>query len=155
VKTKGVNHVGVTVPNLEATVAWYREMFEIEPVFYIEGSGPEVDAAVEVAGAEIHAAYFLFGNVGVEFLEYRQPEGRAFDLRNCDIGAAHICFEVDDIQAIYERLGAKGVHFNSPPAADDDEDSPLRGTKYAYFRDLHGLQLELFQVPLDTPTHSS
>jgi catechol 2,3-dioxygenase-like lactoylglutathione lyase family enzyme len=151
--TRRVNHIGVTVPDLDATVAWYREMFEIEPVFYVGGSGAEVEAAVEVAGAEIQAAFFLFGNVGVEFLEYRSPQGRDFELRNCDTGATHVCFEVDDIQATYERLSAKGVHFNSPPGGDDSEDGPLSGTKYAYFRDLHGLQLELFQVPHGTPTH--
>jgi catechol 2,3-dioxygenase-like lactoylglutathione lyase family enzyme len=147
---RGVNHVGVTVPSLGATVAWYREMFDIEPVFYVGGSGAEVEAAVEVEGAEISAAFFLFGNTGVEFLEYRQPRGREFDLRNCDIGATHVCFEVDDIDATYERLKAKGVHFNSPPGRATD--GPLEGTTYVYFRDLHGLQLELFQVPAGSPT---
>ena len=146
----GVNHVGVTVPDVAATVAWYREMFEIEPAFYIQGSGPNVEAAVEVEGAQISAAFFLFGNTGVEFLEYVQPRGRAFDLRNCDIGASHVCFQVDDIQETYERLSGKGVHFNSAP--EHALEGPLIGTTYVYFRDLNGLQLELFQVPPGSPT---
>jgi catechol 2,3-dioxygenase-like lactoylglutathione lyase family enzyme len=48
---RGINHIGVPVRSLDDTVAWYREMFEIEPTFYLRGvTGPEVAETVQVAG---------------------------------------------------------------------------------------------------------
>lgn len=143
---RGVNHIGVTVRDLDATVAWYREMLDIEPTFGQRGnSGGEVDTVVQVEGAVIDMAFCVLGNTCVEFLQYREPEGKEFTLRNCDIGAVHICFEVDDIEATYRRLLSKGVEFSAPPAVATE--GPLEGVAYAYFRDLQGLQLEFFQVP--------
>jgi catechol 2,3-dioxygenase-like lactoylglutathione lyase family enzyme len=148
---RGVNHIGVTVRDLDETVAWVREMFDLEPVFFVTGAGAEVDASVQLEDASISCAFFMFGNLGVEFLEYSNPRGRDFDLRNCDVGAIHVCFGVDDLQATYERLEAKGVEFNSETPFTID-DGPLAGTTYAYFRDPHGIQFELFQVPESSPT---
>jgi catechol 2,3-dioxygenase-like lactoylglutathione lyase family enzyme len=143
---RGINHIGVPVRNLADTVAWYREMFEIEPTFYLRGvTGPEVAETVQVEGAVIDCAFFVVGNVCLEFLEYTEPEGRDFDLRNCDVGAVHVCFEVDDVNAMYEQLLAKGVVFSSPPRVAVG--GPLDGIRLAYFRDHQGLQLEFFQVP--------
>jgi catechol 2,3-dioxygenase-like lactoylglutathione lyase family enzyme len=142
---KGVNHIGVTVTDLRATVAWYREMFEAEPTFTMQGlSG--MDDQLQVEGAEVDLAFFLLGNTCVEFLQYRKPDGRAFDLRNCDVGAVHICFEVQDLAATHERLQAKGVQFNAPPLLIE-QDVPFKGITVAYFRDLEGIQLEMFQLP--------
>ena len=150
---RGINHIGVPVRDLDATVAWYKEMLGIEPTFGQLGtSGPEVETVVQVEGAVIDMAFFVLGNTCLEFLEYREPEGKDFTLRNCDVGAVHICFEVDDIDAAYERLIAKGVKFSQPPAVIAE--GPLEGIAFAYFRDLQGLQLEFFQVPDGSPARA-
>ena len=58
---RGVNHIGVTVRDLDATVAWYREMLDIEPTFGQRGnSGGEVDTVVQVEGAVIDMALPAF-----------------------------------------------------------------------------------------------
>jgi len=148
---RGVNHIGVTVRSLERTVAWYREVFDIEPRFQLHGaSGAETEAVVQVEGAIVDCAFFVIGNTCVEFLEYRAPHGLDYELRNCDVGAIHICYEVDDIQAVYARLKEKGVEFSTAPGYI--EDGPLGGISFVYFRDLQGIQFELFQVPADSPT---
>jgi catechol 2,3-dioxygenase-like lactoylglutathione lyase family enzyme len=147
----GINHIGVPVRSLEDTVAWYSDVFAIEPTFRMDpASGADVEAVVQVEDAIIDCAFFLIGNTCLEFLEYRQPKGRDFELRNCDVGAVHICFEVDDIADMYERLKAKGVNFSTAPGYI--EDGPLGGISFVYFRDLQGLQFELFQVPAESPT---
>lgn len=143
---RGVNHIGVTVRDLDATVAWYREMLDIEPTFGQRGnSGAKVDTVVQVEGAVIDMAFCVLGNTCLEFLQYREPAGADFALSNSDVGAVHACFEVDDIDAAYQRLLSKGVQFSAPPAVATE--GPLEGVAYAYFRDLQGLQLEFFQVP--------
>lgn len=144
-----VNHVGVPVRSLDETIAWYKDIFDIEPRFRLSGGGAEIEAVVDVEGAVMDCAFFVIGNTGIEFIEYLEPKGRDFELRNCDVGAMHICFEVDDLQAVYERLKAHGVEFSTPPR--DTTDGPLEGLAFVYFRDLQGLQFELFQLPAESP----
>ena len=144
-----LNHIGVSVRDLDATVAWYREMLGIEPTFEQRGtSGPVVEEVVQVEGAVIDMAYCVLGNTCLEFLEYREPPIQDYTLRNCDVGATHICFEVENIDEVYQRLVQRGVTFSTPPGVI--EDGPLEGISFAYFRDLNGLQLELFQLPADS-----
>lgn len=153
----GMNHIGVTVRSLDATISWYKDVLDIEPRFRLGGASDSgVDAAVQVEGAIIDCAFFALGNTCIEFLEYREPEGRAFELRNCDVGAIHICFEVDDLQAVYERLQARGVEFSTAPRASRPhlDGGPLAGISFVYFRDLEGLQYELVQIPSESPARA-
>jgi catechol 2,3-dioxygenase-like lactoylglutathione lyase family enzyme len=149
----GVNHIGIPIRDLDATVEWYRDKLGLEPTFGDSGTtGPDVARLVQVEGAVIDMAFYVLGNTCVEFLEYTQPVGAEFTLRNCDVGAVHICFQVDDVQGMYEDLVAKGVEFNAPPSLI--EEGPMAGITVAYFRDLHGIQLEFFQVPHDSPAQA-
>ena len=143
----GVHHVGVPVRNLQASVDWYRELFDLEPEFMrlSEGhEGPELDAAVGLEGISVSVAFLRAGNTLLELLQYHEPEGEDFGLRNCDVGAIHVCFEVDDIHATHRDLVAKGVTFSTEPMRWV---MPAGEAWYCYFRDPDGIQLELFQPP--------
>ena len=86
------------------------------------------------------------GNVNIEFLEYHQPEGKDWDRANGDIGSAHICFVVDDMQSAPTTTSSPGARCStalrsrSPTAT-----SP--GSQWAYLRDPDGIQLEIWQYP--------
>lgn len=58
------------------------------------------------------------------------------------MGAVHVCFEVDDIDAVYSELTARGVEFSVEPAR---QSGPIEGQRCCYFRDPDGIQLELWQ----------
>jgi catechol 2,3-dioxygenase-like lactoylglutathione lyase family enzyme len=139
----GIQHVGVPVRNMARSLAWYRDVFELEPEFTMEADGPDTSAAVQLPEVRITAAFLNVGNTYLELLEYHEPVGEDFALRNCDVGAIHICFDVDDIDAAYARLSARGAEFSAPPAAIDE--GPLAGYRFAYFRDPDGIQFELFE----------
>jgi catechol 2,3-dioxygenase-like lactoylglutathione lyase family enzyme len=81
----------------------------------------------------------------VELLEYTEPLGDDFSLRNCDVGAVHVAFEVDDVQEAYDALKELDVNFSSEPVFDPRE-------HFVYFRDPDGIQLELYKRPLVAPT---
>jgi catechol 2,3-dioxygenase-like lactoylglutathione lyase family enzyme len=145
---KRLHHIGIPVSNIERSLAWYREMFGLVDNKTGGGSGEEISAALEVPNAELTVAFLAVGDqVLLELLEYKTPEGAPYDRRNCDVGAIHVCFEVGDIEAAYERLLAMGVEFNHPPIRLDASAGDLDGYAFAYFRDPDGLQLELFQLP--------
>jgi catechol 2,3-dioxygenase-like lactoylglutathione lyase family enzyme len=141
----GVHHVGITVRDLQRSFEWYSRMFNIEPGPVNHGSGPELEQGVQVEGAELSFSMIRIGNVNIEFLEYHQPEGKDWDRTNGDVGSAHICLEVDDMDAAFADLIAKGAVFNGPPVTLVGGD--LDGAQWAYLRDPDGIQLEIWQNP--------
>lgn len=64
-------------------------------------------------------------------------------LQNYYVGASHICFLVDDIEAEYKRLAAGGVRFNSPPVDIVRDGKPVGRALYLF--DPDGITVELDQ----------
>ena len=144
VSLQGVQHVGVAVSDLARSLTFYADVLDVHPAFVAEGGGDALSQAVGVPDADLKFAFLKVGDSVLELLEYTQPTGRAYALRNCDVGAVHIAFAVDDIDAMCKTLESRGVKFNAPPLQIDE--GPLAGSTFAYFTDPDGVQLELFQV---------
>ncbi|MFC5381559.1 VOC family protein [Aquipuribacter nitratireducens] len=138
-----LHHVGITVKDLEASLAWYSDVLGVEPEWIAEGSGEELGRAVGVPDARLRFAMLRLGNAVVELLCYDNGRDETFTRSNADVGSAHVCIDVPDIRAAYEDLQAKGVQFLAPPL--DITDGPLAGCAFAYFRDPDGVTLEIFQ----------
>ncbi|HWF52872.1 MAG TPA: VOC family protein [Solirubrobacteraceae bacterium] len=145
VPVRKLHHLGVPVRNLAASLAWYKKMFGLEPLFSAGGAGPDVDRAVQLEGVLIDAAFLQIGDVYLEMLEFQQPKGADFALRNCDVGAVHIALDVPDIHEAYRFLTANGVVFSNEPVYIGEGE--LEGHWFAYFRDPDNIQFELFQPP--------
>ncbi len=60
------------------------------------------------------------------------------------MGAAHVCFLVEDVRARKAELEAKGVQFYTDVNVVDD--GPLAGWRWVYFSDPDGLALELVEI---------
>jgi catechol 2,3-dioxygenase-like lactoylglutathione lyase family enzyme len=148
VELKRLNHVGLTVTNLERSLDFYRRAFGQEAVIRGVGGGPEVAKSVGLEEALISYAFVDFGNTRMELLEYERPDGRRqYDLRTCDTGAVHVCFEVDDVMSAHEAMKAEGIEFLSDPIVLDNTHGVLSGLAYVYFRDPDGVTLQLYQLP--------
>ena len=145
VPIRKLHHLGVPVRSLEASLAWYREMFGIEPLFRAGGEGDVVSRAVQLDDVKIDAAFLRVGDVYLEMLEFHHPEPVDYRLRNCDVGAIHIAIDIPDIHEAYRSLTAKGVVFSNEPTYIGEGE--LEGHWFAYFRDPDNIQFELFQPP--------
>jgi len=147
---KKFHHVGIPVSDLERSLAWYKDVLGIVSANITgEGSGEMLEQMLEVPGADLKAAFVqVDANTQFELLQWKTPASEPFTQRNCDIGAVHICFEVEDIHAAYEQLKEKGVHINAAPALLDGTGGDLDGHWFCYFRDPDGVQLELMQLPV-------
>ncbi|HEX7289946.1 MAG TPA: VOC family protein [Conexibacter sp.] len=140
---RGLHHVGVTVRSIERSLAWYRDVFGLEPSFVALSEGPVLERTVGLENARLRYAMLELSGCRLELIEYLSPIGDDFTLRNCEVGATHVCFEVADIDAVYAELRAKGVEFSVEPS--QVLGGVLEGDRYCYFRDPDGIQLELWQ----------
>jgi catechol 2,3-dioxygenase-like lactoylglutathione lyase family enzyme len=139
----GVHHVGITVSDLERSIAFYTKFgFQLlfSPLSY---SGKQLDKALDVEGAKLRSALLKASDgTMVEMLQYLEPKGRLHKGRNYDTGKLHIAFRVPDIERAVAEF-KKTVHFNSKPMSEDE--GPLKGIKFVYFVDPDGITLEFFQ----------
>jgi catechol 2,3-dioxygenase-like lactoylglutathione lyase family enzyme len=142
----GIHHSCFTVSNLERSIAFYRDVLGLELVFVerSESSGDDRSKNLGVAKSNLSLAIFRVGDTHVELIEYITPKGRPYDRVNSDIGAAHVAFKVDDIDAVYQALLAKQVRFTAPPATVPA--GPMKGWRWTYFYDPDGISLELLET---------
>jgi catechol 2,3-dioxygenase-like lactoylglutathione lyase family enzyme len=146
-KMKGLHHVGITVKDLEASIHFYHDVlgleFSNEPSPWFEGEG--LGKAVGVPGAALRQVSLLLGDTMLELLEYRSPPSETTrPLASNSLGASHIGFLVDDINAKKAELEAKGIEFYSDINAVDE--GVLAGWRWVYFEDPDGYPLELVEV---------
>jgi catechol 2,3-dioxygenase-like lactoylglutathione lyase family enzyme len=143
----GLHHAGVTVRSLDRSLAWWRQMFGVEPTMHVHNEAPLPEAtsqALGVPGASLSYAFLPIGDGIVELIEYHQPVGGAYELRNNDIGAMHVGIRVVDIQAQYEHMVSSGAVFRHPPIRLEGE---RKGVSFAYATDPDGIQVELWEGP--------
>ena len=144
---KGLHHVGVTVRDLDASIRFYHDVLGLEivtepsPWFDHAGLGP----AVGVPGAALRQVCLGVGNTIVELLEYRSPPSETDrPILSNNLGASHVAFLVDDIEAKKAELEAKGIEFFSDVNVVDE--GVLEGWRWVYFSDPDGYPLELVEI---------
>jgi len=143
-----VHHTGIIVKNLDRSIYFYHDIlgleFSNEPSPWFEGD--DLAAAVGVPGAKLRQVSLWVGsNATLELLEYaNRPADNDTPIQQNYLGAMHLAFHVDDIQATCEDLKAKGVTFLSEPNTVDE--GVLAGWRWVYFHDPDLIPLELVQV---------
>ena len=109
-----------------------------------ERSGDDRSKALGVAKAKVRLAILRAGQAQIELIEYVSAKGRPYDRNNNDVGTMHIAFQVEDIDAVYQRMLDHGVRFTSPPATIPA--GPMAGWHWTYFYDPDGVSLEIIQT---------
>jgi len=94
-----IDHIGITVNNIEEASKIYTELL-----------GLEMHGVEEVAEQKVKVAFIPVGESEVELLESTDPEGpiARFIEKNGE-GVQHIAFRVEDIEKALEELKQKGV----------------------------------------------
>jgi catechol 2,3-dioxygenase-like lactoylglutathione lyase family enzyme len=142
----GTNHASFTVSDLSRTVAFYRDLLGFE----VLRERPEIihsywRAEVGFPDAISRDAYLRIpgSDLCLELIEYQHPRGSPQNLTPNNPGSSHICYNVDDIQALFAKLKAAHVQFISEPTYLDA--GPNKGGWALYMRDPDGIVVELFQ----------
>lgn len=137
-----IDHVGLTVSDIERSVEFYTTMFGLRVVDRGDGDADWISVGLGVPNTKLATAHLEGANLRLELLQYVQPPGRGDAPRNNDVGAAHICFPVDDIESTYDDLIAKGARFIAPPSPSH---MGGRGFRFAYLLDPDDISVEILQ----------
>jgi methylmalonyl-CoA epimerase len=134
VMIKKVDHIGIAVNNLQTALEFY------EGILGIKCTGQE-----QVEEQKVTTAFLPLGDTELELLESTDPTGPvARFIEKRGEGLHHIALQVDNIEAVLEKMKAAGVRL-----LDETPRGGAGGTKIAF---LHpkasgGVLLELTERP--------
>ncbi|MFV0385732.1 VOC family protein [Paracoccus sp. (in: a-proteobacteria)] len=143
----GLHHIGLTVPDMEQAVAFFRDVFgavtimecgsvDVDDAFMARRLG--VPRGIRIADQRV----IQVGRGGsIELFEYSGVAGEQRLKHNGEIGAMHIAFQVDDAFAAADRMRAAGVDLLEGPTLI--EGGPMGNLVWLYLRAPWGQYLEI------------
>ena len=140
-------HTGVTVSNIDRSIAFYRDVLGFEVTDKIDCRGELFEQITGVSGAEIIVAYVKAPGHTLELLQYTRPDDRVrCTARPCDPGALHLAFRVRNIEGVIAAVRQAGV---TPvnPVIPEVADGPAKGLKAIYTKDPDGILIEFMEDP--------
>jgi catechol 2,3-dioxygenase-like lactoylglutathione lyase family enzyme len=147
---QSVETVGMTVSDMDRSMAFFANVLMFETVSDIEVAGTEYDRLHGVFGTRMRIVRMRLGGEQIELTEYLAPRGRpiAVDSRSNDHWFQHVAIIVSDMDAAYARLRQHKVEHASPePQRLPDWNVAAGGIKAFYFKDPDGHPLEILQFP--------
>ncbi len=146
----GVAGAGITVQDLESSVAFYRDVLGFEKISEREEAGDGIERLTGVFGARRRTAIMRLGTEVLELSDYLAPEGRLVPTggQSNDRWFQHVAIVVADMDSAYARLREHNVrHASSGPQTLPDWNPNAGGIKAFYFKDPDGHPLELIWFP--------
>ena len=140
------DHTGITVSNLERSLAFWRDVLGFEFSHTAHQKGELAQEITGVEGAEIKLAVLRApGGHKIELLEYLAPADRKrADIRPCDVGSVHVALLVHDLDAVLERIAASD--WKAAGKSQRLQSGPNAGKRVVYVRDPDGTTIELMQI---------
>ena len=143
----GFNHSGFVVRDIDKMVEFYTEALGLQVTREVDSVAPPEGDHTGVPGAR-RKLFFVGKPEGEHVLELVQfidpPSPDSGRPRNNELGAAHVCFNVADLESLHRDLSARGVRFVTPPRFRDTPEGGRRGICYA--QDPEGNYLEFIEA---------
>ncbi|WP_448044236.1 VOC family protein [Bradyrhizobium liaoningense] len=139
------NHTSFTVSDLQRSAAFFSECLGFAETSR-SGRDPKlIEQIVGVPDADIEVVYLTGHGHVVELIEYKKPSDRGqISARPCDVGFAHLAFDVMGIDDLILAADEYGFHPVSPPVKTGTG-GPNAGKRVCYMRDFDGVTIELIE----------
>lgn len=144
--------VGMTVRDMDTSVAFFRHVLAFETLSDDEVAGREYEQLTGVFGVRLRVVRMRLVDEVLELTEFLAPRGRPVppDSRSNDRWFQHVAIVVNDMGAAYHHLRKHKVeHASSGPQTLPEWNKAAAGIKAFYFKDPDGHVLEVIQFPGD------
>jgi catechol 2,3-dioxygenase-like lactoylglutathione lyase family enzyme len=147
---RGIDHIGVTVPDLDQAERFFVDILGAEAIYALGTKQADDDWMHVTLGVHprtvIREIRFLrLGNgSNLELFKYDAADGQADNPRNSDIGGHHLAIYVDDLDTALDYLRTHGVEVMGEPVESKNKSE---GQRWVYFRSPWGMQFELVSFP--------
>lgn len=149
---KGMDHVGVTVPDMDQAVHFFVDVIGCQKAMsfgpFSDDKGTFMQDLVNVHPRAVieNITMVRCGNgSNIELFKYTAPDQRTEEPKNSDIGGHHIAFYVEDIAAASAYLKDNGLQMMMGPLPI--EEGPAAGQSIQYFLSPWGMQFEIISYP--------
>jgi catechol 2,3-dioxygenase-like lactoylglutathione lyase family enzyme len=137
-----LNHLGITVTDLDTSLAFYCDVVGFTLGFRTRATGEWFDTLTRNTGADIEIAMLELAGFTLQLVQYHAAGGDALPLAHHRVGNPHLCIEVDDVDARHRTISDSGDHDPTPIV-----DIMGRGIRSFYVHDPDGVPVELLQMP--------
>ena len=145
----GIHHTGVVVQDLDRMVRFYTEDLGLPLLLEVDSIAPPEGNHTGIAGSKRKLVFVGYQEGHqIELVYYSEPPAQDGFLDKHQFGATHLCFNVDNLQAVYESLSAKEVRFVTEPKYSQAPGQNRIGIVYA--QDPEGNWLEFIQWDVDS-----
>jgi glyoxylase I family protein len=137
-----LNHTSFTVSDISESIEFYNVVLGLKLLDVSRRSQIFSQSVTGIYGAHLEVAYFEINNTRLEIIEYISPEHKnKIDTMTCNIGSAHICFNVDLFDEFVDKLRINNVKFSGDICQIPD--GPNKGKKVLYFEDPDSNTIEI------------
>ncbi len=132
-----LNHIGLTVTDLERSIAFYRDVAGMTPGRTNETGGPWFDRLTQNSGARIRVAHLTLGTLTLQLVQYVAAGRPPLALHHASPGNPHLCINAPDLEQARRRALACESSFVS-----SIETLPSNNRSF-YVADPDGVMVEL------------
>ena len=147
---QAVGPIGITVADMDRSVAFYRDVLSFEKDGDVEVAGDAYEHLEGVFGLRMRVVRMHLGAESIELIEFMTPRGRPIpaDSRSNDRWFQHIAVITGDMDKAFAWLRQMKVQFSSPePQTLPAWNKAAGGIRAFYFKDPDGNNLEVLQFP--------
>ena len=144
-RTIAFGHVGLQVADMDRSVAYYRDVIGLRFLERLTREDAYLKVVVGYPDVTLDVAVLVEPASGalLELLRYHGTKGTPVDAATANPGTAHVCFQVDDVDAVWERAAAAGYGSVNPPVTPTA--GRWTGGRSVYLKDPDGIRVELVQ----------
>lgn len=150
-KFRGIEHIGITVPDLEEATKFFAEVMGCEQFydlgpFAFDNEWMSHQLNVHPRTVMKKLRFFRLGHgPNLEVFEYKAPDQVLKPPQNSDVGGHHLAFYVDVFDDALNWLKSNDIEVLGEPVVRMD--GPSAGQTWVYFLAPWGLQCELVSFP--------
>ncbi|WP_189491665.1 VOC family protein [Streptomyces antnestii] len=104
-------HVGISVSDLDASIAFYTALTGRDPVAQGTMNSEPFGRTQGLPNAKLRYATINMDGLGIDLIQFQDPVGERTNGKANRPGSMHLCFKVDDFDAVYRRMKEAGYDF--------------------------------------------